>query len=152
MLDIKKMSSEENLELLQAIGYGHLGCIDEGKPYVIPMQYYIKDLSIYIFTDRGVKSQDLDLNPDICLQVEELHNTEDWRSVTVSGRVKRLQGEEFIEIAQFITAQNPTFSPVINRNLTELDELENTIAIYRIHPSKMSGTSAKSPERQALVN
>ncbi|GAC1470296.1 MAG: hypothetical protein NVS2B14_02950 [Chamaesiphon sp.] len=47
MLDIDEMSSKEILELLQKVGYGHLGCIYEGKPYVIPMHYYLKDSVIH---------------------------------------------------------------------------------------------------------
>ena len=35
MLDIDEMSSKEIQDLLHQVGYGHLGCIHEGKPYVI---------------------------------------------------------------------------------------------------------------------
>ena len=39
MLDIDEMSSTEILELLEKVGYGHLGCIHKDKLYVIPMGY-----------------------------------------------------------------------------------------------------------------
>jgi uncharacterized protein len=42
MLDIDEMSSKEIYELLRKIGYGHLGFIHEGKPYVMPMHYYLE--------------------------------------------------------------------------------------------------------------
>jgi nitroimidazol reductase NimA-like FMN-containing flavoprotein (pyridoxamine 5'-phosphate oxidase superfamily) len=143
------MSSAEILELLNKIGYGHLGCIHEGKPYVISMQYYIKDTQIYIFTDQGAKSHDLDLNPDICLQVEELQDTEHWSSVVVTGRVERLQERSQIdEVSQLIKRQNPTFSPVFNRTWTEISELENSIAFYRIQVSDMTGSKAQGASRR----
>ena len=43
MLDIDEVSSKEIHELLHQVGYGHLGCIHEGKPYVMPMNYYLED-------------------------------------------------------------------------------------------------------------
>ncbi len=153
MLSIEHMSSEEVTELLQAIGYGHLGCLKEGKPYVIPMQYYIKDKEVYLFTDRSEKSHDLDRYPDICLQVEELYDPQDWQSVVITGTVERLcDRTKFTEIARFISTQNPTFAPVINQNITDLDVLENAIAIYRIQPSKMSGTKTELDGTKELIS
>ncbi len=44
MLDIDEMSSKEIYEPLRKVGYGHLGLIHEGKPYVMPMHYYLEKL------------------------------------------------------------------------------------------------------------
>ncbi|WP_333123209.1 pyridoxamine 5'-phosphate oxidase family protein [Microcoleus sp. Pol11C3] len=49
MLDIDEMGQKEIHELLHKVGYGHLGCIHEGKPYVIPMNYYLEEEQIYLF-------------------------------------------------------------------------------------------------------
>ncbi len=65
MLDIDEMNSKEIQELLHQVGYGHLGCIHEGKPYVMPMSYYLEDSDIYLFTTEGMKTHDIDANPDI---------------------------------------------------------------------------------------
>ena len=81
MLDIDEMSSKEIHELLHQVGYGHLGCIHEGKPYVMPMNYYLEGSDIYLFTTEGMKTHDIDANPEICLQVEEIHDPLHWRSV-----------------------------------------------------------------------
>jgi nitroimidazol reductase NimA-like FMN-containing flavoprotein (pyridoxamine 5'-phosphate oxidase superfamily) len=152
MASITKMTTEETIELLQKIGYGHLGCIHEGKPHVIPMQYYLQDDAIYMFTDRGTKSHDLTENPDICLQVEELSDTDNWSSITVYGRAEILEDSaEFTRIAQAIKSQNSTFSPVINREITDMSELKKSIAIYQIQTDKMTGTKATSASDRALV-
>ena len=74
MLDIDEMSSKEIYELLGKIGYEHLGFIHEGKPYVMPMHYYIKDKNIYLFTTEGLKIHDIDASPEICFQVGEIIN------------------------------------------------------------------------------
>jgi uncharacterized protein len=153
MTNITKMSSEEIAELIQKIGYGHLGCIHEGKPLVIPMQYYLKDDEMYMFTDRGTKSHDLTEHPEICLQIEELNDTTNWSSITIDGRAAALtDSTKFAEIARTIRSQNPTFSPVINRELDNISELEQEIAIYLIQPDRMTGTKATSSGDRVLVD
>jgi uncharacterized protein len=140
MLDIDEMSSKEILDLLQKKGYGHLGCIHKGKPYVTPMHFYLKDEEIYIFTTEGMKSHDMDADPDVCLQVEEIHDPENWRSVVVTGRAEHLKEQQDIDQAmQLIKVQNPTLSPAINRTWTDSWGRSEVVAIYRIHPTEMTG-------------
>jgi nitroimidazol reductase NimA-like FMN-containing flavoprotein (pyridoxamine 5'-phosphate oxidase superfamily) len=140
MLDIDEMSSKEIHELLHQGGYGHLGCIHEGKPYVMPMHYYLEDSDIYLFTTVGMKTHDIDANPEVCLQVEEIHGPLHWRSVIVNGRAERLTNQPDIDRAMhFIKEGNPTLSPAINRTWTEAWGRAEVIAIYCIHVSEMSG-------------
>ncbi|MEP6523391.1 pyridoxamine 5'-phosphate oxidase family protein [Microcoleus vaginatus DQ-U2] len=81
MLDLDEMSSKEIPELLQQVRHGHLGCVFEGHPYVLPMHYSLQDSDIYIFTTVGMKTKYIDTNPEVCLQVEEVGDFQDWRSV-----------------------------------------------------------------------
>jgi hypothetical protein len=57
MLDIEEMESKEIQDLLQQVGYVHLGCAGEGHPYVVPMHYYLEDSDIYLFTTEGMKTK-----------------------------------------------------------------------------------------------
>jgi uncharacterized protein len=140
MLDIDEMSSKEIYELLHQVGYGHLGCIHEGKPYVMPMYYYLEGEDIYLFTTVGMKTHDIDANPEICLQVEEIHGPLHWRSVIVNGRASRLTGGEEIDRAMhLIKERNTTLSPAINRTWIDAEGRSEAIAIYRIHESEISG-------------
>lgn len=140
MLDIDEMGQKEIQELLHQLGYGHLGCIHEGKPYVMPMNYYIENSDIYLFTTVGMKTHDIDANPEICLQVEEIHDLLHWRSVIVNGRAVRLTEQEDIDQAMhLIKDRNPMLSPAINRTWIDAQGRSEAIAIYRIHESEMSG-------------
>jgi len=140
MLDIDEMGQKEIQGLLQQVGYGHLGYIHEGKPYVMPMHYYLEDSDMYLFTTEGMKTHDIDANPEVCLQVEEIHAPLHWRSVIVMGRAERLTEQQDIDRAmQLIKAHNPTLSPAINRTWIDAWGRANVIAIYRIHPSEMTG-------------
>ncbi|AKG21211.1 pyridoxamine 5'-phosphate oxidase [Calothrix sp. 336/3] len=140
MLDIDEMSSKEIHELLNKIGYGHLGCIHEGKPYVMPMYYYLENSDIYLFTTVGMKTHDIDANPEICLQVEEINGSLHWRSVIVNGRASRLTEQPEIDRAMnLIKERNTTLSPAINRTWIDAEGRSEAIAIYRIHESEISG-------------
>ncbi len=140
MLDIDEMGQKEIQDLLQQVGYGHLGYIHEGKPYVMPMHYYLEEKDIYLFTTEGMKTHDLDANPEICLQVEEIHNPLHWRSVIVTGRAERLAEQQDIDRAmQFIKERNPKLSPAINRTWIDSWGRAEVIVIYRIYPGEMSG-------------
>lgn len=68
------MSSREIQDFLHQLEYGHLGCIHNGKPCVMPIHYYLENSDIYLFATEGMKIQDIDANPEICLQVEEIHD------------------------------------------------------------------------------
>ena len=140
MLDIDEMGQKEIHELLHKVGYGHLGCIHEGKPYVIPMNYYLEDSDIYLFTTIGMKTHDLDANPEICLQVEEIRAPLHWRSAIVNGRALRLTEQADIDrVMHLVKERNPMLSPAINRTWTDSQGRAEVIAIYRIHETEMSG-------------
>ena len=151
MLDIDEMGQKEIHELLHKVGYGHLGCIHEGKPYVIPMNYYLEDSDIYLFTTIGMKTHDLDANPEICLQVEEIRAPLHWRSAIVNGRALRVTEQEDIDrVMHLVKERNPMLSPAINRTWIDSQGRAEAIAIYRIDASEMSGrttdgVSSKNP-------
>ena len=140
MLDIDEMGQKEIQDFLQQVGYGHLGYIHEGKPYVMPIHYYLENSNLYLLTTEGMKTHDIETNPEVCLQVEEIHGSLHWRSVIVSGRAERLTLQQDIDHAmELIKERNPTLSPAINRTWLDSWGRAEVIAIYRIHKSEMSG-------------
>jgi nitroimidazol reductase NimA-like FMN-containing flavoprotein (pyridoxamine 5'-phosphate oxidase superfamily) len=141
MLDIDEMSSKEIYALLHKIGYGHLGFIHEGKPYVMPMHYYLENEDIYMFTTEGMKTHDIDVSPEVCLQVEEIIDDPlHWQSVIVTGQAQRLNEQPEIErVRKLIKEQNPTLSPALNRTWIDSWGRAEVVAIYRIAVSEMSG-------------
>ena len=83
MIEVKDMTSKEVEDLLGRVNYGHLGCSSNNHPYVLPIHFACDQQTIYIYTTEGKKSEMIEANPEICLQVEEVVDSENWMSVIV---------------------------------------------------------------------
>ena len=146
MLKVSDMSPAEMHALLQRESFGHLGCARDGRPYVVPMHYAYDGKDLYFFTTQGMKTQYIDANPQVCLQVEEVTDSTNWRSVMVIGRANELTtAEEMQRAMKLITERNPSLTPAISA--TQLDSLGRAvdIALYRITPEIMDGRQTVSP-------
>ena len=140
MLRVEDMAPAEMHALLQRESYGHLGCSRDGRPYVVPMQYAYDGKELFFFTTEGMKTQFIEVNPKVCLQVEEITDSTHWRSVMVIGQAEQLTSAEELERAmKLITERNPSLTPAISA--TQLDTWGRgvDIALYRIRPDLIDG-------------
>jgi len=140
MLKVEDMAPAEMHALLQRASFGHLGCAREGRPYVVPMNYAYDGKELYFFTTEGMKTQFIEANPKVCLQVEEVTDSSHWRSVMVIGQTERLTNAAETERAmQLIVERNPSLTPAISA--TQLDTWGRAvdIALYRIRPELIDG-------------
>jgi|ERR1044072_2419978 nitroimidazol reductase NimA-like FMN-containing flavoprotein (pyridoxamine 5'-phosphate oxidase superfamily) len=140
MLKVEDMSPAEMHALLQRESFGHLGCSRDGRPYVVPMNYAYDGKELYFFTTEGMKTHFIRSNPQVCLQVEEIIDSAQWRSVMVVGRATELTlAEEMQRAMKLITERNPSLTPAISA--TEVDSLGRAvdIALYRITPEIIDG-------------
>jgi nitroimidazol reductase NimA-like FMN-containing flavoprotein (pyridoxamine 5'-phosphate oxidase superfamily) len=140
MLKVEDMPLEEMRALLRRIGFGHLGCAREGRPYVVPMHYAYDGECLYLFTTEGTKTSFIEANPEVCMQVEEVESPSRWQSVMVTGQAERITKQEEKEHAmQRITESNPTLTPALNQTQLDTWGRANEIALYRIRPSIIDG-------------
>lgn len=140
MLKVEDMAPAEMHALLQRESFGHLGCARGGRPYVVPMHYGYDGKELFFFTTQGMKTQFIDANPQVCLQVEEITDSTHWRSVMVVGKAEQItRNEEMQQAMKLITERNPSLTPAISS--TELDALGRAvdIALYRIVPELIDG-------------
>ena len=140
MLKVEDMTPAEMHSLLQTVGFGHLGCSQNGRPYVVPMHYAYDGKELFFFTTEGMKTQFIKDNPEVCLQVEEARDSTHWRSVMVIGRAERLAAREEMERAmQLITERNPSLTPAISATQIDTWGRGVDIALYRIQPKIIDG-------------
>lgn len=140
MIEVLDLSNSEISEILARVGYGHLACCRDGKPYVVPVHYGFSDGKIYLYTTEGKKADIIAQNPAVCLQVEEVANNRNWKSVIVDGEAVRLyRGEERDKAIEAVVAVNPTLTPAVSIRWLDDWVRENIEVIYRIDAIATSG-------------
>lgn len=145
MIEVKDMTPKEVEDLLGRVNYGHLGCSSNNHPYVLPIHFAYDEHTIYIYTTEGKKSQMIDSNPEICLQVEEVVDNENWASVIVIGEASRLlSAADREEAYTCIAATNPTLTPAISYRWLDnwVRENKDIEVVYRIKRKSTSGRRA----------
>jgi nitroimidazol reductase NimA-like FMN-containing flavoprotein (pyridoxamine 5'-phosphate oxidase superfamily) len=143
MIEVQEMTNSEIDEVLTRVGYGHLACVRNNRPYVVPIHYVYDKLKIYIYTTDGKKTDIIRDNPQVCLQVEEVVDNSDWRSVIVNGEANRVTDrEEREEAVKLIRSVNPTLTPAISIRWMDNWVRENIEVVYRIRPDTITGRSS----------
>ena len=144
MIEIEEMNQEEMQTLLMHVGYGHMGFSRDERPYVLPIHYGYDTPDIYVFTTEGLKTEFINANSEVCLQVEEVTGPTSWKSVIATGKAERLSAADETEHAmQIITARNPSLTPAINKMWVDVWGRSAFVAIYRIRPELLSGRKTK---------
>lgn len=145
MIEVKTMTSNQVEEFLSRVNYGHLGCSKNDHPYVLPIHFAYDRKRIYIYTTDGKKSEMIDSNPEVCLQVEKVIDNENWESVIIIGDAKRLMSADDREEAYAsIAATNPTLTPAISYRWLDdwVRENKDAEVVYRIDRKTTSGRRA----------
>jgi uncharacterized protein len=137
---IVELGDHEISGLLQRVHFGHLAVCRANRPYVVPMHFASGRRGIYFYTTEGLKTEMIDENPTVCLQVEEIEDRENWKSVIVTGTAKRLEIQrEIDEGMKLIIAANPKLVPAWSIRWIDDDIRVNTEAVYRISTEMITG-------------
>jgi len=140
MIEVDEMNDAEIEAVLGRLNYGHLACARDNIPYVVPIHYAYERPFVYIYTTEGKKSQIIDENPMVCLQVEDVADNERWVSIIVNGEAEQLTDQTEREKAVAAVARiNPTLTPAISIHWMDNWVRENIEVVYRIMPSSTSG-------------
>jgi uncharacterized protein len=76
---------DEIEDILFSHHVGHLACVVDGKPYVVPITYAYAGGVLYGRTTPGRKVDALRTQPDAAFNVEEHREPRRWRSVILEG-------------------------------------------------------------------
>lgn len=140
MLEILEMNDVEMKSLLARVGYGHLGCTRDATPYVVPIHYVYQEPAFYLYTTAGMKTEYINANPLVCLQVEEVRDPSHWRSVIVHGYADLLSSpEEKQQALGFILQENPELKPALARTWIGSFTRSQSEMVYKIRVHHMSG-------------
>ena len=116
---MRELTDAEMDALLAREVFGHLGCTDGQKPYVVPTAYVFHDNVIYGQTTEGRKIELLRKNPNVCLQVEEKRERT-WESVICWGNFEEL---EFPEL------KGPNATQIVKLLTKKLGSIQDDVGI-----------------------
>ncbi|HEX4946517.1 MAG TPA: pyridoxamine 5'-phosphate oxidase family protein [Blastocatellia bacterium] len=135
---IEPLGKEDARALLSAHHYGRLGCCHKGEPYVLPINYLYTGEDIYMHSLPGLKIQAMRAHPQICLQVDEVKDDYNWRSVIAFGTYEEIANaaERQRWIAELLQ-RTPHMTPVQSQ-MTSRDE-EAIVFCLRIN--RITGVS-----------
>jgi uncharacterized protein len=135
-MNIGRLKDTDALALLREGTLGRLGCIAAGWPYVVPVNYFFDGRDVYIHSLPGKKIDALRANPRACLQVDEIKDSYNWRSVIAYGTFEEVSGEETREnVLTRLYSRLPHMTPVESKLVEGLKE---TI-VFRVKVDEITG-------------
>jgi len=136
----RMLSETEARNLIAGGKLGRLGCVDNGEPYVVPINYVFADGSIYSHSLPGRKIDLLRAHPRACLQVDEIENELKWRSVIVYGNFEEIRvPSDRRSILSKLLARFPLLTPV--ESLMAQDASAPDSIVFRIRIDRISGVT-----------
>jgi uncharacterized protein len=110
---IRNLSEEQSREVLRRERVARLGCIADGFPYVVPVNFVFDGLNAVVHSLPGRKVVAMRENPRVCLQVDEIEDDWNWKSVLAFGRYEEINsGDEVSSAMGMLLARFPQLTPV----------------------------------------
>lgn len=135
-----RLREDESIALIERAKVARLGCIVDGGPYVVPINCYYADGSIYSHSLPGQKISALRENPKACLQFDKIDNDLEWRSVLAFGTYEEVSNPtERSDIMNKLLQRFPMLTPV--ESAIAEDAGYPTVIVYRIRIDRITGVS-----------
>ncbi|HUS08999.1 MAG TPA: pyridoxamine 5'-phosphate oxidase family protein [Pyrinomonadaceae bacterium] len=110
---MRTLLEEEARSLLISGRVGRLGCVDNGEPYIVPINYLFEDASIYSHSLPGRKLDALRTHPRACLQVDDIRDDLNWTSVIAYGNFEEVRvPSDRRSVLTKLLARFPLLTPV----------------------------------------
>ncbi|RKD14514.1 flavin mononucleotide-binding protein [Pelobium manganitolerans] len=144
---METLQARECIALLNENYIGHLAFIADEKPYTVPITYYFdqKD-SIIAYAGEGFKIEAMRKNSRVALQVEQIEDVKNWRSVMVQGHFKEAFGSEAKFLLQeFANGVKNVISQHHHQHVRFISDFTSdvytrgTTSVYRIKIKEMFG-------------
>lgn len=133
---MRALLEDEARAWLGACKIGRLGCVDNGEPYVVPINYVFEDGSIYSHSLPGRKINAMRAHPRACLQIDEIETDLEWRSAIAYGNFEEIRvPSDRRYILSKLLARFPLLTPVesaIVRDAAAPDSIVFRIIVDRI--------------------
>ena len=135
---IKDLSPDKSRELLRRERLARLGCIADGEPYIVPVSYISDGEHALVHSLPGRKIMAMRANPRVCLQVDDIEDEFNWKSVIAFGVYEEIRNPEERSLAMNrLLACFPQLTPVETRIADDAGAPDPII--FRIKIDKITG-------------
>jgi uncharacterized protein len=126
-------------DLLRSEVIARIGCLSDGRVYVVPVTYVYDGTYVYGHAMDGAKLRAMRANPHVCVEVEHVDDLSNWRSVIAWGTFEECDGPDwdagFAMLAERIM---PLLTLPANQPPPDLSVLRRG-SVYRIKLGLMTG-------------
>jgi len=126
-----ELTAAEIEQVLHAEVLGHLGCIADGWPYVVPISYVYEGGSIYSNCSEGMKLQAMRENPLVCFEVEQIRGMANWRTVIARGRFEELLHDERERAVDILAMRLARIETSASARLVQQDDVYRKEEFFR---------------------
>ena len=135
---IKSLDQNQSRELLRRERIGRLGCISDGEPYVVPVNYVFDGECAYLHSLPGQKIEAMRSEPRVCLQVDEIEDELNWKSVLAYGTYEEITNRrERAEALSHLLARFSRLTPV--ESFIAVDAGAPAPVVFRIRVNRITG-------------
>lgn len=137
---MKMLNQEEARHLFETARLARLGCIANGGPYVVPINYHLEDNYFYSHSLPGLKISALRENPQACLQVDKIEDDLSWKSALAFGKYEEIkEPEERGAVLGKLLRKFPMLTPV--ESAIAIDGGSPEVVVFRIVMERLTGVS-----------
>lgn len=136
----RTLTDAEARKLIAGGKVGRLGCIANGEPYVVPINYLYWDDSIYSHSLPGQKIEALRAQPRACFQIDEIQDDFAWQSVIAYGDFEEIRvPSDRTLVLNKLLARFPQLTPVESVMARDGGSPENIV--FRIRLDRVTGVA-----------
>lgn len=90
-----ELTADHIEDLLHDEVIARIGCLSDGRVYVVPVTYVYDGTYVWGHTADGVKLSAMRADPRVCVEVEHVDDLSNWRSVIAWGTFEECHGEDW---------------------------------------------------------
>lgn len=151
---ITGLSEQESLRVVSRSNLARLACANAGQPYVVPINYVLRQRYLYSFSTFGRKIEWMRANPLVCVEVDDIVHHRHWESVVATGEYNELveseDGESERHDAWTLLQNRPNWwEPGYVKTVISGEERPLVPIFFRIRLDEISGHRLQPPETPA---
>ena len=147
IMNVKEMSRDECVAVVVQNHGGVLACVNDNRPYMVPVHYVCDGKLIYCFSMPGQKTDWLRLNSNACFLVEKIEGDRRWTTVLVRGTYSEFTNDprypEERDHAWSLLQKRPDWwEPGAYRARPDVNDTKDSPIFYSISIDEISGRRA----------